>query len=148
MLQKYVALLEDGISPAAACQALGAMREEIRAALEVEPAIRTRVDRVHDVLSENVLAKLYQQAMEGNVAAMSCWLKVHPPPGWGHAGEQAAGPVTFDEILEGLGDDELRELEGAVGGFVLDQDPRTAAAAAGGRVAGSVPAERAVAGGR
>ena len=120
VLHKYVALLEDGISPQAACQTLGVTRDEIRAALAGDPALQSRADGVHDVLSENVLSALYQTATKGNVTAMSVWLKAHPPPGWGDARDQAGGPATFDEILKGLTDNELRELERTLEGVVLD----------------------------
>jgi hypothetical protein len=119
-LRAYVELLEAGVSPAAACAKLRIPRETIRQALDADAALRTRVADVPTILSQNVLAALYQAAVEGNVTAMSFWLKTHPPPGWGDTRDDAEQPVTFDDILKGLSDDELRELETAVAGFVLD----------------------------
>jgi hypothetical protein len=64
-------------------------------------------------LSGNVMAVLYRTAMEGNVSAQQAWLKLFPPPTFSEPA--AEPPMTFDELLGDLSDDELVELARAVG---------------------------------
>ena len=120
----YLDLLERGASPAGACLELGISREAVRQALEADAAFRDRVHDVNAILSENVRTALYRAAMQGNVTAMSFWLKTSPPPGWGllgEAGDETTVPMTFDEVLNGLTYDELRQLGGSVDCHLPDQ---------------------------
>ncbi|VAX41666.1 hypothetical protein MNBD_PLANCTO02-3034 [hydrothermal vent metagenome] len=72
------------------------------------------MEQVTDVLSQNVAAALYREAMEGNVSAQVFWLKTLPPPGWQRSTEDPI-PRTFDETLEQLTDEELFELARSMG---------------------------------
>jgi hypothetical protein len=75
---------------------------------------RAKVRDIAGVLSGNVMAVLYRTAMEGNVSAQQAWLKLFPPPSFAEPA-QDDNPMTFDELLGDLSDDELVELARAVG---------------------------------
>jgi len=111
-----------GASPFGACQQLGIPLESLKQIYAAEEAFRHRIDQVHEILSQNVAAALYRQAMEGNVSAQSFWLKVLPPPGWHQPTKPGPAPRTFDETLEQLTDDELFELARAMGVYLPRED--------------------------
>lgn len=79
---KYLKLLLRGASPAAACQKMGINLLAVVEYLTIDDRFREKVDAIYDALSQNVAAKLYQEAMNGSVPAMSQWLKNRPPPEW------------------------------------------------------------------
>ena len=71
-------------------------------------AFRKRMDRVPDLLSQNVAASLYQAAMKGSVTAQTFYLKNLPPPEW--VGEEE-GDECEPKDLKNLTLDQLQELD-------------------------------------
>jgi len=78
----YLELLLRGASPAVACQQLNLDLFTVVEAVADDDDFRMEVDAVYDALSQNVAARLYQEAMKGSVTAMTNWLKHRPPPEW------------------------------------------------------------------
>jgi hypothetical protein len=107
-------LLYRGASPAGACGQVGASVEAFLQTISEDPGFRAKVREITGVLSGNVMAVLYRTAMEGNVSAQQAWLKLFPPPSFTEPAQETE-PMTFDELLGDLTDDELVELARAVG---------------------------------
>ena len=103
-----------GASPAGACSQAGVSVEAFLQTVSEDPAFRAKVREITGVLSGNVMAVLYRTAMEGNVSAQQAWLKLFPPPSFTEPANETE-PMTFDELLGDLSDDELVELARAVG---------------------------------
>jgi hypothetical protein len=112
-------LLYRGASPTGACAQVGVSVEAFLKTVEDDGEFRAKVRDIAGILSGNVMAVLYRGAMEGNVSAQQAWLKLFPPPTF--AEPAADAPMTFDELLGDLSDDELIELARAVGVDVQDQ---------------------------
>ena len=119
-------LLYRGASPQGACGQVGVSVEAFLATASDDAGFRAKVRDIAGVLSGNVMAVLYRTAMEGNVAAQQAWLKLFPPPSFAEATPE--DPMTFDELLGDLSDDELVELAQAVGIDVEDQTEANLAA--------------------
>lgn len=107
-------MLQRGASPFGACQQLEISLESVKETYVSDRHFSKQIDQVPNVLSQNVAAALYRQAMEGNVSAQIYWLKTLPPPGWSQAATSPV-PLTFDETLDQLSDEELIELARAMG---------------------------------
>ena len=104
--REYLDLLLRGASPAAACQQLNIDLFAVVELLADDDEFRLKTDAVYDALSQNVAARLYQEAMKGSVPAMSQWLKNRPPPEWP---DHAAASLS-NSPLEVLSDEELIRL--------------------------------------
>lgn len=100
-----MSLLARGASPAVACAQLGIGLADVVLTLERLPEFATLIDRVQELLSQNVAAALYRSAMEGSVTAQQNYLKTYPPPG----GKAVCEP-SFNSTESGLTDEELIEL--------------------------------------
>lgn len=72
-------------------------------------AFRKRMDRVPDLLSQNVAASLYQAAMKGSVTAQTFYLKNLPPPEWDAEATEEVCPQSKE--FENLTIDQLRQLD-------------------------------------
>jgi hypothetical protein len=107
-------LLYRGASPAGACGQVGVSVETFLKTVEDDGEFRAKVRDIAGVLSGNVMAVLYRTAMEGNVSAQGTWLKLFPPPSFAEPA-QDDNPMTYDDLLGDLSDDELVELARAVG---------------------------------
>ncbi len=103
---EYLDLLLRGASPAAACQQLKLDLFAVVALLSDDDEFRMKTDAVYDALSQNVAARLYQEAMKGSVPAMSQWLKNRPPPEWP---DHAAASIS-NSPLDVISDEELIRL--------------------------------------
>ena len=106
---EYLRLLTLGASPAAACQKVGVSITAVLVTMDQLPAFRKRMDRVPDLLSQNVAASLYQAAMKGSVTAQTFYLKNLPPPEWEIEDDEPATPESKD--FENLTLDQLRQLD-------------------------------------
>ncbi len=104
--REYLDLLLRGASPAAACQQLKIDLFAVVELLADDDEFRLKTDAVYDALSQNVAARLYQEAMKGSVPAMSQWLKNRPPPEWP---DHAAASLS-NSPLEVISDEELIRL--------------------------------------
>jgi len=104
--REYLDLLLRGASPAAASQQLNLDLFLVVELLADDDEFRMKTDAVYDALSQNVAARLYQEAMKGSVPAMSQWLKNRPPPEWP---EHAAASIS-NSPLEVISDEELIRL--------------------------------------
>ena len=104
--REYLDLLLRGASPAAACQQLNLNLFLVVELLADDDEFRMKTDAVYDALSQNVAARLYQEAMKGSVPAMSQWLKNRPPPEWP---DHAAASIS-NSPLEVISDEELIRL--------------------------------------
>lgn len=111
---EVLSLLYRGASPAAACVQIGVTVESFLKSIAESEEFRRRCAEVTDILTGNVTAMMYRGAMDGSVSAQQAWLKSFPKPPWQQT-EAAAHPMTFDELLDGLSDDELAELARAMG---------------------------------
>ena len=106
---EYLRLLTLGASPAAACQKVGVSITAVLITMDQSAAFRKRMDRVPDLLSQNVAASLYQAAMKGSVTAQTFYLKNLPPPEWVIEDDEAAAPEAQE--FENLSLDQLRQLD-------------------------------------
>jgi uncharacterized protein (DUF885 family) len=106
---EYLRLLTLGASPAAACQKVGVSITAVLVTMDQSAAFRKRMDRVPDLLSQNVAASLYQAAMKGSVTAQTFYLKNLPPPEWdaGATEEESPELKEFDNLTV----DQLRQLD-------------------------------------
>jgi len=106
---EYLRLLTLGASPAAACQKVGVSITAVLVTMDQSAGFRKRMDRVPDLLSQNVAASLYQAAMKGSVTAQTFYLKNLPPPEWDVEGDEPVTPEAKD--FENLTLDQLRQLD-------------------------------------
>ena len=113
--QDFLDLIAKGASPAAACQRLGIPVITYAQTIETDDPFRQQLRHVQSLLSQNVAAALYRAAMEGNVTAMTSWLKASPPPGWADSQPCVPQHATFDETLNKLSDADLAQLARAMG---------------------------------
>ena len=137
--QAALQLLLRGASPAGACGQLGVSVLLFDRTYLEEAGFRERVDRVNAILSQNVAAALYREAMSGNVSAMNLWLKCSPPSAWRSETSRAEAPLTFDEFFDNLTDDELLQLARAMGVDVPPEIERALSGAGGEDLSGGVP---------
>lgn len=100
-----------GASPAAACQKVGVSITAVLVTMDQSTAFRKRMDRVPDLLSQNVAASLYQAAMKGSVTAQTFYLKNLPPPEWDNDTDNVADPSSLE--FKDMSLDQLRELNKA-----------------------------------
>jgi hypothetical protein len=108
--EALVALLTRGASPFAACRELDLPYAAYVETFAVSAAFRARIAEVRRILSENVVAAMYQTAMKGSVPAQTAWLKANPPPGW-----ESNGDANESDFLDGLSSDDLFQLARALG---------------------------------
>ena len=106
---EYIRLLTLGASPAAACHKVGVSITAVLVTMDESAAFRKRMDRVPDLLSQNVAASLYQAAMKGSVTAQTFYLKNLPPPEWDVEDDNVDSPEAKD--FENLTLDQLRQLD-------------------------------------
>ena len=104
--REYLDLLLRGASPAVACQQLNVDLSAVVELMAEDDEFRMKADAVYDALSQNVAARLYQEAMKGSVPAMSQWLKNRPPPEW----PDHASASRSDSSLDVISDEELIRL--------------------------------------
>ncbi|MFO1005118.1 MAG: hypothetical protein U0929_04095 [Planctomycetaceae bacterium] len=77
--------------------------------MDQSAAFRKRMDRVPDLLSQNVAASLYQAAMKGSVTAQTFYLKNLPPPEWDAGTAEDDSPESKE--FEDLTLDQLKQLD-------------------------------------
>ena len=104
--REYLDLLLRGASPAVACQQLNVDLFAVVELMAEDDEFRMKADAVYDALSQNVAARLYQEAMKGSVPAMSQWLKNRPPPEW----PDHVSASRSDSSLDVISDEELIRL--------------------------------------
>ena len=80
--QRLLGLLLKGASPAAACGPLGLDVWQVCQAVDCDPAFRSALRQVRDLLTQNVAAAVYRAAMEGTPAAQALWLRTFAPADW------------------------------------------------------------------
>ncbi|WP_459555312.1 hypothetical protein [Lacunimicrobium album] len=96
-------LLRGGSVAIAAGQAEVSVHEVYRW-LEEDEAFARRYRNVMRALDQNVIAKIYQEAMQGSLPALSLWVKEREPVDWKRRDEETT--VNW----EGMDDGELREI--------------------------------------
>ncbi|MEW4490701.1 hypothetical protein AB1L42_21640 [Thalassoglobus sp. JC818] len=100
----YITLLSKGGSPAAACSQIGIALADVIWTCEHDAQFGLMLERIQELLSQNVAAALYRSAMEGSVTAQQYYLKNRPPPNWAaYAAESPSTSeteMTDDEFLE------------------------------------------------
>ena len=94
-----------GASPQVACRKLDIPLDAFWRGLERNAKFAAQIQQVWDALSFNVVAALYQAAMQGNSSAQQFWLKHRPPPRWTTMGAEPSpaddlDAMTHDELLE------------------------------------------------
>jgi hypothetical protein len=107
----YLQLLLRGAAPSAICVELGVPYSAVLLTLRECLEFRSDHDDAQMLLTENVAAALYRQAMKGSVPAMTLWLRNRPPFGWKDH-EQSEGAA---DDYERMSDAELLELARAEG---------------------------------
>lgn len=80
--EAIIGLMVQGASPIGACNQNGVLVGRFFHAYDTDDAFRERVEETRDALGWNVATALYRTAMEGNVTAMTSWLKLRPPRDW------------------------------------------------------------------
>lgn len=102
--QHVLDVLLRGGSVAVAAGQVEVSIDEIYEWLEQDEAFARRYRNVLRALDQNVIAKLYQEAMQGSLPAMSLWVKEREPVDWKRRDEETT--VNW----EGMDDGELREI--------------------------------------
>ena len=85
-----------GSSPLAACHQLGVSITSFQKTSETDAAFAERLQAAQRALSQNVAARMYQTAMDGNVSAQKCYLEFRPPPEWDATSNDAPGDEELD----------------------------------------------------
>lgn len=80
--REFLNLLLKGASPLAAAQHLGLNPLGFQETLAHDDLFNELYIAAQELLSQNIAARLYQEAMKGNVSAMTLYLKNRPPPEW------------------------------------------------------------------
>ncbi|WP_146511319.1 hypothetical protein [Thalassoglobus neptunius] len=100
----YITLLSKGGSPAAACSQIGIALADVIWTSEHDSQFGLMLERIQELLSQNVAAALYRSAMEGSVTAQQYYLKNRPPPNWASFAAESSSTsetqMTDDEFLE------------------------------------------------
>ena len=108
----FLSKLAGGLSPPIICRKFCIDPNDVTRTYHEDREFREKMNRVNDELGENVVAALYQSAMNGSVTAQTFWLKNHPPPGW--VKDLAKNPPPeLMELME-LGDEALIERSRAM----------------------------------
>lgn len=68
-----------GASPQGACEREGISYKRFAWTRNHVPDFRTELEGVLDMLTDNMMARLYQEGMKGSSTAMGLWLKLFPP---------------------------------------------------------------------
>lgn len=97
-----------GSSPLAACHLLGVSITSFLKTSETDESFAGRLREAQHALSQNVAARLYRTAMDGNVSAQKCYLEFRPPPEW-------TAPLVTSPADEELDPHELAEEYRAAG---------------------------------
>jgi len=104
-----------GASPAGICQQLGLSVLSYLQTRNDSEEFRDREAQTQLLLSQNIAAALYRQAMEGSTSAQTFWLKTLPPPGW-------QDTANSTDSLDQLTDEELLNLA-ATQGITFPAEP-------------------------
>lgn len=122
--KRFLELLVVGNSPQVICRNLGLDEAEYFEARRCDAGFAEAVELAQDVKSQNIEAALYKQALEGNLSAMTQYLKLSPPPEWdddrrGETNELMR--MTLAELRDAT--ESLRTLAGRIadGASVADQ---------------------------
>jgi hypothetical protein len=89
-------LVTYGSSPLMACHKLGVSITSFLKTSATDAGFGERLQAAQQALSQNVAARLYQTAMNGNVSAQKCYLEFRPPPEWDQAPNDGAGDEELD----------------------------------------------------
>jgi len=121
--EQLLLMLQRGASPSVACHQSGVSPAAFLKSFSDDEHVREEYRSVLVLLSQNVLAALYREALEGSVSAQSFWLKSCPPPGWMMESRESENrSYLLDEAMNELTDDELLDLARAM---ELDVPPAT-----------------------
>ena len=110
----YLTLLSKGASPAVACGQLNIPLSDVIWTIEHDPHFESMIDRVQELLSQNVAAALYRSAMEGSATAQQYYLKNRPPSNWvvtPNADGGSQDELTDDELIESFRTEALALLD-------------------------------------
>lgn len=104
------ALLRGG-SPQAVCQKQGRDPLDFCRTVEDDPAFRTSLRQIRELMTLNVVATVYRAAMEGTPAAQALWLRTFPPTDWAEPASSASAndTETADDPVS-LTNDALRQI--------------------------------------
>jgi len=105
---KCLKLMLLGASPPMACASLKVSITSFQRTLDEDAEFAARVQQSLGGLSQNVAARMYRTAMEGNVTAQRHYLQMRPPPEWRET-------ATSETDLEELQPDELANEYRAAG---------------------------------
>ncbi|MCA8996786.1 MAG: hypothetical protein KDA80_07370 [Planctomycetaceae bacterium] len=99
-----------------ACHQIDVPLTAVARTIEQDEGFRALLDRLQELLSQNVAAALYRSAMEGSVSAQQFYLKNRPPPEWPQLtpdDSPAMNDLTDDELLN-----EVRENAARLSAFL------------------------------
>jgi len=88
----YVHHIANGGAPSAICKLLAIEHDQVEAAQRTDAQFEAAILNAYDRLDENIAAKLYVMAMQGNIAALAIWLRHSPPARWDQLDEPQAPP--------------------------------------------------------
>ena len=95
--QSLCDLLIRGASPYSACQQLHLSYEAFLQEKNANPTFAAQLAQVQQTLSENITARLYQEALKGNLTAIQFWLKNNPPAQWQQPAP-SSDPTPWDHL--------------------------------------------------
>ncbi|MFO1094637.1 MAG: hypothetical protein U0992_15225 [Planctomycetaceae bacterium] len=84
-----------GASAPMACAVLKVSITSFQRSVDEDAEFAQRLQQTQGGLSQNVAARLYRTAMEGNVSAQRYYLQLRPPPEWKDA---SASTVDLEEL--------------------------------------------------
>ncbi len=120
--EEFLTWYLQGASPPVACRQLGVGITVFLRTVAEDPEFHQRIRQAGCILSQNVAARLYRTAMEGDVSAQKSYLQLSPPPEW----QEQGGAAGAEDPLEGMTPHELAEQYRAAG---LDVPPELEALA-------------------
>lgn len=97
---EFVQTLLRGGSPAGFVHENEVELDEVFRWLENDEDFHRKVEQAHDALSQNVAAKLYQEAMKGSVTAMTFWLRNCPPSQWMKSNFESQESTELEELTD------------------------------------------------
>lgn len=106
--REFLCLISQGASPAMVCQKFGVSLTSFVKTMKENACFAERAEQAQSGLSQNVAARLYRDAMQGNVSAQRYYLELNPPPEWRQR------PLAGAELKE-LEPDELADQYRAAG---------------------------------
>ncbi|MBA4032635.1 MAG: hypothetical protein C0478_17345, partial [Planctomyces sp.] len=96
---EFLELLTKGASIFGACEEIGCTQLQYTLTRDHDANFADMLKAIRETQGENVAARLYQTALQGNVTAQQFWLRHQPPAEWREAPTRPEGSDLSDEDL-------------------------------------------------